>query len=73
MKLLVTFNTTFDSLKAEQSLLSEGVNIRIRPIPRHISSDCGLCIEGDEGDRERILDCLYKSEVEYDKIHLVQV
>lgn len=69
MKIIVTFYTTYDSLKAEEVLKEAGIKINVRPIPREISSDCGLGIGGDLGDKEKIIDVLNKSEVEYDSIY----
>jgi hypothetical protein len=35
-------------MKAERMLLSEGLPIKIIPVPKSISSDCGVCIRFEE-------------------------
>ena len=69
MKIIITFYTTYDSLKAEEVLKEAGLKINVRPIPREISSDCGLGIGGDIEDKEKILQVLNDSQVEYDNIY----
>lgn len=69
MKIIITFYTTYDSLKAEEVLKEAGLKINVRPIPREISSDCGLGIGGDFVDKGRIIEVLNKSQVEYDNIY----
>lgn len=69
MKLIITFYTTYDSLKAEEVLKEAGLKINVRPIPREISSDCGLGIGGEVEDREKIIEALNRFQVEYDNIY----
>jgi hypothetical protein len=69
MKIIITFHTTYDSLKAETVLINADINIKIRPIPRHISSDCGLGIEAKVEDKEQILEVLQNNDVEYEGIY----
>ena len=35
-------------MKAERMLLGEGLAIKIIPVPKSISSDCGVCIRFEE-------------------------
>ena len=41
---VVLFHSTSGALRAEKLLKKEGVAIKIIPVPRHLSSDCGVCI-----------------------------
>ncbi len=71
MKIVITFFTTYYNLKAEEVLLKASVPIKVRPVPREISSDCGLAIEGRLEDKERIEDILKRSNVEFEAIHII--
>ena len=48
----VYFTALFQSvshvMKAERMLLGEGLAIKIIPVPKSISSDCGVCIRFEE-------------------------
>lgn len=69
MGIIITFHTTYDSLKGETVLINAGLKIKIRPIPRHISSDCGLGIEGKIEDKDKIIEVLEENGVEYEGIY----
>ncbi len=41
-------------MKAERMLLGEGLAIKIIPVPKSISSDCGVCVRFEEKLLEKI-------------------
>ena len=41
---VVLFQSTSGALMAEKLLKKEGITYKIIPVPRHLSSDCGVCI-----------------------------
>ena len=41
---IVLFETTQAAIKAEKVLNEAGIKIKLIPIPRHISSNCGISI-----------------------------
>ncbi len=47
------FNTIHDVLKAEKILKKESVVHELVPVPRNLSSDCGMCIKL-EGNLEEV-------------------
>ena len=34
-------------MKAHKTLTKAGVECKLIPVPRHLSSDCGICIESE--------------------------
>lgn len=38
------FHSIHDVLKAEKILKERGVRFELMPVPRNLSSDCGMCI-----------------------------
>jgi hypothetical protein len=47
MVYFVLFNTIHDVLKAEKALKKRSVEGEVVPVPRSLSSDCGVCIKSD--------------------------
>ena len=41
---VVLFHSTSGALMAEKLLKKEGIAYKIIPVPRHLSSDCGVCL-----------------------------
>jgi hypothetical protein len=44
---VMLFKAVSYALKAEKILKQEGVPHKLIPIPKHISSDCGICLRFD--------------------------
>jgi hypothetical protein len=55
------FNTIHDVLKADKILKKERIDYELVPVPRNLSSDCGMCVKlkGNlEGARKHIKDIM---------------
>ena len=57
------FFTIHDVLKAEKVLKKNNVAIELVPVPRNLSSDCGMCIKFN-GDISIIKTLLHASEMD---------
>ena len=44
---IILFKSVSDALKAEQILKMEGISHKLVPVPKQISSDCGICLRCD--------------------------
>jgi hypothetical protein len=42
--MVALFKAVSHAMKAERVLKEKGVSIKLIPVPKHISSDCGVCI-----------------------------
>ena len=62
---LLAFESTHDSLKAEDIILSAGLKVNPIPLPKNISSKCGLGLKVLENSLERVVDLLQESDIEY--------
>jgi len=51
---VVLFGSTQRVLKAEKILKKAGLTIKLIPVPRQISSDCGVCLRFLWGDQSRV-------------------
>jgi len=49
------FNSIHYVMKAEELLKEAGVTIDLVPVPREISSDCGMCIAFSEQDLQKVI------------------
>lgn len=47
---LATFHTHLAALKTHRSLQKQGVEARMSPVPRKISSSCGTCVQYSADD-----------------------
>jgi hypothetical protein len=51
--LIALFPSTSGALMAEKLFKREGIPHKIIPVPRHISSDCGVCLQFSASERQR--------------------
>jgi hypothetical protein len=61
---VVLFRSVSHAMKAEKLLKKSGVPHKLIPVPKNISSDCGICIRFGEGETENIRKFL-DGEVDY--------
>lgn len=69
--LVVLFFSVSHALKAEKILKGEGIPFKLIPVPRHLSSDCGVCLRFPGGFRERVHRAL-SGKVEIEGIHSLE-
>ena len=65
---VLVFQSVSYAIKAEKILLAAGLPHKLIPVPRHISSDCCVCLRFPSGLEERILRAL-EGQVEIDAVH----
>jgi hypothetical protein len=51
---VVLFHSTSGALMAEKLLRKEGIKYKLIPVPRHLSSDCGVCIRFSSHDESLV-------------------
>ena len=69
MKYVITFASVHFVMKAERVLKENGIEVRLIPTPRKISSDCGIAIEVKKEDLDTIRELLKNSEYRLEGIH----
>jgi len=55
---ILTFYSTYDALKTEKILGKENIKVELIPVPRTISSDCGIGIDFNCEEQEKIKEVL---------------
>jgi hypothetical protein len=60
---IILFDTTQAAIKAEKVLMSSGISIKLIPVPRHISHNCGIAIRFELNFIDKIRSVLRKEDV----------
>lgn len=68
---VILFHTTSSVLRAEKLLIGEGVEVKLIPTPRELSSDCGIALRFDWNCRDRITSVLKEARVDIDAVHVL--
>jgi len=69
---ILIFHSIHRVMKAEKTLKAAGLDVRLMPVPRQLSSDCGLSITCHLGDREAIEQTLDEAGCPYEELHVRQ-
>jgi hypothetical protein len=65
----VLFHTSSHAIRAERILLQAGIDCRLTPVPRHLSSDCGVCVRVGQTYREDARAVLERARIEVAGYH----
>ncbi len=61
--------STSHALRAEKVLAEAGIPCKLIPVPRHLSSDCGVCIRIERADQGAALQALEAARVKIERVH----
>jgi hypothetical protein len=67
---VVLFSSTAHALMAEKITKKQGFPCKLVPVPRHLSSDCGICLRFNAGDRA-VVEATLQDHVEWIDICLL--
>lgn len=60
---------TSHAIRAEQVLHLAGISSKLIPVPRHLSSNCGVSVRIDRADQEAALRALGGANVQIEGVH----
>ena len=66
---VVLVYSTSHALKAERVLQGIEVECKLIPVPRRLSSDCGVCVRIERADRQKAYQALRVAGMEIEGIH----
>jgi hypothetical protein len=66
---VVLFPSTSGAIRAEKLAKGTGFTVKLIPVPRHLSSDCGVCLRCESTDVEAVRSLLESANVEFEEIH----
>ena len=69
---VVLLASTNRALRAEKILTAAGLPCSLIPVPRTLSSDCGVCVRIERADRARAEEALAAAGLSFDEIHEVR-
>jgi hypothetical protein len=65
---ILVYSTSY-ALQIEKLLQRNGITTKLIPVPRHLSSDCGVCVRILRAEQEKAVQHLQESQSEYASIH----
>ncbi len=66
---VVLFPSVHSALKAEKLTKGKGFSVKLIPVPRHLSSDCGVCLRIPWEDKGPIQQTLIEAGVPIETVH----
>lgn len=61
---VVLVYSTSHAIRLESLLRAKQTSCKLIPVPRHLSSDCGVCLRFDDGDRDVVDQALEQAGLE---------
>lgn len=71
-KCIITFHSVHQALRAEKILMHQGIIITVLPVPRKISSDCGIAIQFPCEEEVKIKTVLETNRVTIEGFHHIE-
>ena len=68
---IILVYSTSHAFRAEQILLGVGINSKLIPAPRHLSSDCAVCLRIEQTDLETARQELEGAGLEVEEFHVI--
>lgn len=65
---LVLVHSTSHAIKAEKLLKRAGIANKLIPTPRHLSSDCGICVQFEKDKTQAVVEVLERGRVDIDGV-----
>ena len=66
--LVILVDSTSHALRIEQILVRNDISCKLIPVPRHLSSDCGVCVRIRTEDWEQIKELLTQHKASYREV-----
>jgi hypothetical protein len=66
---VILFPSVHFALRAEKLVKEKGISNKLIPVPRHLSSDCGVCLRIPWERKEEVLEVLEQAGVKVDSPH----
>lgn len=69
---LTTFKSITYAMQFEKLMKSNNIEFKLIPVPRSISSSCGMCGKFDINNKNNILELCDKNNIIYDNIYIFE-
>jgi hypothetical protein len=64
---VVLFYSTSGAIRAEKLTKEARLRVKLIPVPRHLSSDCGVCLRFESADTDEVRSILDGARVEFEE------
>ncbi|NIT36329.1 MAG: DUF3343 domain-containing protein [candidate division Zixibacteria bacterium] len=68
---VVLFHTTSAAMRAEKVAKKAGLDVKLIPTPRQLSSDCGIALRFNREEGDDVRNVLDEARVEYDGLRKI--
>lgn len=68
---ILVYSTSY-AIRAEKILHQAGIQSKLIPVPRHLSSNCGVCVRIEKANKDAALKALEAVKIEIEGIHDVE-
>jgi len=68
---VVIFYSTSAAIRAESLARKDKLIVKLIPVPRNLSSDCGICLRFNNEDKQKIKEILKENKIEYENIYKI--
>ncbi len=65
---ILVYSTNY-ALRVEKVLVEAGISCKLIPVPRQLSSDCGVCVRIERADRGASLLAVEAAGVEIERVY----
>lgn len=66
--IILVYSTSY-AIRAEKILHQAGIESKLIPVPRHLSSNCGVCLRIDRTDTEAAQAAIEAAKMEIEGVH----
>lgn len=66
---VILVSSTNHAIRAEKALGEANIPCKLVPVPRHISSDCGVCVRIFQIDRDQAIRAMEDRKVAFESAH----
>lgn len=68
---VVLVDSTSHALRIEKLLGNQGLSCKLIPVPRHLSSDCGVCVRIFQQDISTVQTLLHEQKITIQSIEVI--
>lgn len=73
LALVITFHSTTQAMAVERFCMEHHLAGRLIPVPREITSGCGLAWKAEPKEKERLSEQLLKAGLLWEQMYLLQI
>lgn len=66
---VILVDSTGHAIQIEKLLLNNSIACKLIPVPRQLSSDCGVCVRVNKTGKEVIIKLLSSHKIDFNSIH----